>query len=426
MNTIDKIRQLWKIRDLRNAILFLMAMMVAYRIGAHIPIPGADLENLKAFFDSQDILGLISVFSGGSMATFSIVALGVGPYITSSIIFQLLAMVIPRLEEIQKDGPSGQQKINTWTRLLTVPLAALQSFSMITLLRSSQLQIIGDLSVIQYISIITTMTAGSIFLMWIGELITEKNIGNGISLLIFANIVERIPQIIQQAIVTFDASQVALWGAFLAIAIATVAGVVFVTEGQRNLPVVYAKRLRGGRMYGGVETHLPIRVNIAGVIPIIFAISIVLFPPMIAQFFIGAHTPWVASFATWVIAASKNQWLYAVTYFGLVFAFTYFYTAVVFHPDRVAENLQKQGGFIPGIRPGQPTVDYIQKTVNRIMPFGAFFLASVAVLPLALQGFTDTQFLAIGGTGLLIVVAVVLEMVNQIRSQMTMREYDAI
>ena len=423
---IEKIRQIWKIRDLRNSILVLLAMLVVFRIGSHIPVPGVDLANLKDFFKSNEVLGLISIFSGGSMATFSIVALGVGPYITSSIIFQLLAMVIPKLEEIQKDGPSGQAKISQWTRMLTVPLAALQSYSMIHLLRTSQRQIIGDLSVLDLVTTIVIMTAGTVFLMWLGELITERKIGNGISILIFANIVDRIPQALQQAIVTFDPTKIAIWVAFIAIAIATIAGVVFVTEGQRNLPVVYAKRLRGGRMMGGVETHLPLRVNMAGVIPIIFAISIVLFPPMIAQFFIHAKTAWVSSIANFVIVASQNQWLYALTYFGLVFAFTYFYTAVVFHPDRVAENLQKQGGFIPGIRPGQPTVDYIQKTVNRIMPFGAFFLASIAVLPLALQGFTDTQFLVIGGTGLLIVVAVVLEMVNQVRAQLVMREYESI
>ena len=423
---IEKIRQIWKIRDLRNSILVLLAMLVVFRIGSHIPVPGVDLANLKDFFKSNEVLGLISIFSGGSMATFSIVALGVGPYITSSIIFQLLAMVIPKLEEIQKDGPSGQAKISQWTRMLTVPLAALQSYSMIHLLRTSQRQIIGDLSVLDLVTTIVIMTAGTVFLMWLGELITERKIGNGISILIFANIVDRIPQALQQAIVTFDPTKIAIWVAFIAIAIATIAGVVFVTEGQRNLPVVYAKRLRGGRMMGGVETHLPLRVNMAGVIPIIFAISIVLFPPMIAQFFVHAKTAWVSSIANFVIVASQNQWLYALTYFGLVFAFTYFYTAVVFHPDRVAENLQKQGGFIPGIRPGQPTVDYIQKTVNRIMPFGAFFLASIAVLPLALQGFTDTQFLVIGGTGLLIVVAVVLEMVNQVRAQLVMREYESI
>jgi preprotein translocase subunit SecY len=423
---IDKVRQFWKVRDLRNSVLFLLAMLFIYRVAAHVPIPGVNVEALSDFFASNEVLGLISVFSGGSMATFSIVALGVGPYITSSIIFQLLAMIVPQIEALQKEGESGQAKINTWTRWLTVPLAMLQGYGMIHLLRSSGQGIIGELSIMQYVTTILTMTAGCVFLMWLGELISEKKIGNGISILIFANIVERLPQALQQAIVTYEPSMLIQWGAFALIAIAVIAGVVFITEGQRNLPVVYAKRLRGGRMFGGVETHLPLRVNMAGVIPIIFAISIVLFPPMIAQFFVSANSAWVAKTAEAVIVWSQNQWIYGISYFVLVFAFTYFYTAVVFHPDRVAENLQKQGGFIPGIRPGQPTADFIQKTVNRIMPIGAFFLAGIAVLPLALQGLTETSALVIGGTGLLIVVQVILEMVNQVKAQLTMREYDSI
>ncbi|MDD5251948.1 MAG: preprotein translocase subunit SecY [Patescibacteria group bacterium] len=422
----EKIRQIWKISDLRNSIIFVLAMLVAYRVAAHIPIPGVDVTALRDFFQSNQILGLINVFSGGAMDSFSVIGLGVGPYITASIIFQLLAMIVPKLEEMQKEGEQGQARINQYTRMLTVPLAALQGHAMIQILRQSQRQIIGDLTILQYAAILITMTCGTMFLMWIGELITERKIGNGVSILIFASIVSRVPTMIQQALVSYDASQIINWVAFAVIGVVTVAGVVFITEGQRNLPVTYARRLRGARLFGGMETHLPLRVNMAGVIPIIFAISIILLPPMVSQFFMQAKTAWIAASAQWVITTFNNQWVYGVSYFLLVFIFTYFYTAVVFHPDRVAENLQKQGGFIPGIRPGHPTSEYINRVVNRIIPAGAFFLAIIAVLPLAVQQITGTQNIVVGGTSLLIVVSVAIEIVNQVNAQMQMREYEAL
>lgn len=419
-------RQIWKTPDLRNNVLFVLAMLVVFRVAAHIPVPGVNPENLGKFFSSNAILGMLDVFSGGAMENFSVVALGVGPYITASIIFQLLAMIVPRLEEIQKEGESGQQRINQWTRLLTVPLAMLQAWSMISLLRQSQLGVVGDLSVFETAGLVLAMTAGTIFLMWIGELISERKIGNGISILIAAGIISRFPQIVQQAAVTFDVSQVFVVLAFAVMSILTVAGVVFVTEGQRNIPVVYAKRQRGMRMYGGMETFLPLRVNMAGVIPIIFAVSILLLPQMIAQFFVNAKTAWVATAAQQTIAFMQDNLVHGIAYFVLVFLFTYFYTAVVFHPDRVAENLQKQGGFVPGVRPGHPTAEYLTRVVNRIIPAGAFFLAAIAVLPLVMQEFTGSQSLVVGGTGLLIMVSVIIETVNQINSQITMREYESL
>lgn len=298
---------------------------------------------------------------------------------------------------------------------------------MISLLRSSQLNIIdAALTPMQYAGIMLTMTTGTLLLMWIGELISERKVGNGVSIIIFAGIIANLPTLLQQTIITFDSSQIITLAAFVVIAVVTVAGVVFITEGQRNVPVVYAKRMRGAKLFGGVETHLPLRVNMAGVIPIIFAISIILFPTMIGQFFVHAKTAWLASFAQHTISFFQNQLYYGIIYFLLVFLFTYFYTAVVFHPDRVAENLQKQGGFIPGIRPGRPTAEYIMKTVNRIIPAGAFFLAAIAVLPLALQQATGSTSLAIGGTSLLIVVSVVIEVKNQVNSQLTMREYESL
>lgn len=422
---LDKIVQIWKAKDLRNKILFILGMLVIFRFAAHIPIPGVNVAALKDFFSSNQVLGLLNVFSGGSMENFSIVMMGVAPYITASIIFQLLAMIIPKLEEMQKEE-SGRNKINMWTRWLTVPMAVLQSFGMITLLRRSSVDIVGEVSTLDFISMLVIITAGTIFLMWIGELITEKNVGNGISLLIFAGIVAGLPQAVQQIVVTFDPSQLFLLLGFTVIAVITVIGVVVITEGQRNIPVQYAKQIRGNRMYGGTSTHLPLRVNMAGVIPIIFAISVVLFPPMIAQFFIHARTAWIAKGAEWTIGIFNSQLVYGILYFLLVFAFTYFYTEVIFHPNQIAENLQKQGGFIPGIRPGRHTSEYLANTTHKIIFVGALFLGLIAILPLIMRYFTGIQSLAIGGTSLLIVVAVVIETVKQIESQLTMREYEGM
>lgn len=420
-----KIKQMWKIKDLRNSILFVAAMLAIFRLAAHIPVPGVNAEALRSLFASNQILGLMNIFSGGGMQNFSIVMMGIAPYITASIIFQLLGMIIPKIEEMQKEE-SGRQKINMWTRYSTVPLAAMQAYGMITLLQRSNQGILGDMNTFSFFTIILTITAGTVFLMWIGELISEKKIGNGISLLIFAGIVSALPQQIQQIALTYDQMQLFTIIGFVVIAVLTVVGVVIINEGQRNIPVQYARQIRGQRAFGGSSTHLPLRVNMAGVIPIIFAISVVLFPPMIAQFFINARTAWIANFAAKVIEIFNNQLIYGIIYFVLVFAFTFFYTEVVFHPDRIAENLQKQGGFIPGIRPGKPTADYLSYTAHRIIFFGALFLGLIAVLPLVMSAFSGYQALAIGGTSLLIVVSVVIEMVKQIEAQMTMREYDGL
>ncbi|MDO8667603.1 MAG: preprotein translocase subunit SecY [bacterium] len=421
----DKLIQIWKARDLRNSILFVLAMLAIFRVAAHIPVPGVDAQALKDFFSSNQILGLMNIFAGGGMQNFSIVMMGVGPYITSSIIFQLLAMIIPKLEEMNKEE-AGRHKVSMWTRWLTVPLAALESYGMITLLRRSSHLILGDIDAMSLITMITTITAGTVFLMWLGELMTEKKVGNGISLLIFAGIVSGLLQTAQQVIVTFDPSKLYVILGFLAIAIITIVGVVIINEGQRNVPVQYARQIRGNRMFGGTSTHLPLRVNMAGVIPIIFAISVVIFPPMIAQFFINARTEFLARAAAWTISFFQNQLVYAILYFLLVFAFTYFYTEVIFHPTQIAENLQKQGGFIPGIRPGRHTSEYLANTTHKIIFVGALFLGTIAILPLILRYFTDIQSLTIGGTSLLIVVSVVIETVKQVESQLTMREYEGM
>jgi len=421
----SKLSQIWKIPELRNNILFVLAMLVIFRLAAHIPVPGVNAAALRNLFASNQILGLMNLFSGGGMENFSIVMMGVAPYITSSIIFQLVGMIVPSVEEMQKEE-SGRQKINMWTRWLTVPLGLLQSYGMITLLRKSSAGILGDISALDLGIMILVITAGSIFLMWLGELITEKKVGNGISLLIFAGIVAGLPTMLQRFIVTFDSTQVLTVLVFALITLVTVVSIVIINEGQRNIPVQYARQVRGNQSFGGTNTHLPIRVNMAGVIPIIFAISVVLFPSMIAQFLIHAKTAWIANAASSTIALFNNQFFYGIVYFILVFAFTYFYTEVIFHPTQIAENLQKQGGFIPGIRPGVNTSDYLSSTAHKIILVGALFLGVVAVLPLVMRYFTGIQSLAIGGTSLLIVVAVVIESVKEIESQLTMREYDGI
>lgn len=422
---IDRLLQIWKARDLRNNILFVLVMLVIFRLAAHIPVPGVNAAALENIFSSNQMLGLLNLFSGGGMENFSIVMMGVAPYITSSIIFQLLGMIVPALEEMQKEE-SGRQKINMWTRWATVPLAMIQSYGMITLLRRSSANILGDISTFDFSIMILTITAGSIFLMWLGELITEKKVGNGISLLIFAGIIAGLPSAVRQIVVTFDQTQLFIMIGFVLVALVTIVGVVIINEGQRNIPVQYARQIRGSRAFGGTSTHLPLRVNMAGVIPIIFAISVVLFPSMIAQFLIHAKTAWIAAAAEQTIVLFNNQLVYGIVYFLLVFAFTYFYTEVVFHPDRIAENLQKQGGFIPGIRPGEHTSEYLSQTAHRIIFVGALFLGLIAVLPLVVQYFSGIQALAVGGTSLLIVVSVVIDMVKQIEAQLTMREYDGL
>ncbi len=419
----EKLQRIWTIKDIRNRILFVIGMLIIFRIAAHIPVPGINTAELKQFLASNQILGLLNIFSGGTIENFSIVMLGVGPYITASIIFQLLTMVVPALEELQKEGESGQKKITMYTRLASVPLAFLQGFGLIKLLSQSQFNIVGDISTWKFSAILITVTAGTTFLMWIGELITEKQVGNGISLLIFAGIVSALPSMIQNVVVNYNAADFYTYLLFALIAIVTIIGVVFITEGQRNIPIQHAKQIRPGRGGNASRSHLPLRVNMAGVIPIIFAVSIILFPTMIAQFFIN-RADILGRAAKFVADLFANQLFYGVLYFLLVLGFTFFYTTIVFKPEKIAENLQRQGGFIPGIRPGKQTEEYLTRTMNKLVLFGALFLAVIAVLPLILKAVTHSQSLGLGGTSLLIVVSVAIEITKQIESQLTMHEYD--
>ena len=420
---MDKILYIFKDPELRKKIFFVLGTLLIFRLAAVLPIPGVDTLRLKAFFEGNQFFGLLNIFSGGALDNLSVVMLGVGPYITASIIMQLLTMLIPRLKEIyHEEGEAGRQKFNQYSRLLTVPLAVVQGFGLLVLLERQG--VLGALSFPERLVNIAVVAAGSIFLMWLGELISEYGIGNGISILIFAGIVSGIPSAIQQTLFTFEPSQLPLYLGFLAAGIVIVAGVVIVTEGERPLPVSYAKRIRGNRVYGGVSTHLPLRVNQAGVIPIIFALSLLLFPQMVVNFLAQSSNPILQSASRAVLAFISSTWAYTASYFILVFLFTYFYTAVTFDPEQISSNLQKQGAFVPGIRPGRPTAEHLARILNRITLIGALFLGLIAVLPLVMQATTGIVALTIGGTGLLIVVSVVLETVKQVEAQLVMREYE--
>ncbi|MFH1611834.1 MAG: preprotein translocase subunit SecY [bacterium] len=425
MKWYQKVVQVFKIKDLRKKIFFVSIMLVIFRIVANVPLPTIDTSQLKQFFAGNQLFGLLNIFTGGALSNLSIGMLGMGPYITAVIIMELLTMIFPALEALYKEeGEAGRQKFNQYGRLLTIPLALLQGFAMLTLL--SRQNIIGHLSMFQWFTSLALVCAGAVFVMWLGELISEKGIGDGVSILILAGIVAHVPLSVKEIVVTYDPSKIPAYIAFLILALVITAGVVIINEGRRNIPVSYAKQVRGNKMYGGVSTYLPLNVNPAGVIPIIFALSIMLFPGMIASFLGTSSIGWLASFAQWVGALFQNQWFYGSIYFALVVLFTYFYTAVTFDPKNVAENLQKMGGFIPGIRPGQPTVDFLYHILNRVLLFGAVFLGTIAVLPSVVQGVTGVQAFGfvIGGTALLIIVAVVLDTLRQIESQLTMRDYE--
>jgi preprotein translocase subunit SecY len=426
---VDFFRQVVTTREVRRKLLIVLGLLVVFRLAAHIPVPGVDLAAVKQLFSDNQFLGLLNLFSGGGFSSFSIVLMGVAPYINASIMIQLLTVIVPKFEQLSKEGESGRAKLNQYTRYLTVPLAALQAFGMIQLLQGGAgggAQILPSLDLAHLIAIILIITAGSTLLMWLGELITEQGVGNGISLIIFVGIVAQLPTIAMQQFSTLEQAQLFSYVVFGVAAIVVISLVVLANEGQRQIPIQYARKVRGQILQGLSDTHLPVRVLTAGVIPIIFALSVMLLPEMLGNFFAGAKTPWVAASATWLRDAFQNQTLYATIYFVLVVGFTFFYTSVIFKPKDIAENIQKQGGFIPGIRPGTATESYLTRTINRITVPGAVFLGAIAVLPFVLQIFNlaPSANLAIGGTGLLIAVAVVLDTLRQIRAQLIMRRYD--
>ncbi|MBT3282652.1 preprotein translocase subunit SecY [bacterium] len=421
-NFLSKLSLVFKDATLRKRIIFVFAALAVFRLLAVIPIPGVDAFQLDQFFSGNQFLGLLNIFSGGGLSNLSIVMLGVAPYITSSIIMQLLTIMSPKLKAIyQEEGEAGRKKFSQYSRLITIPLAFMQGFAFLTLL--TRQGIVPDLGMFGLITNVLVIAAGSILLMWIGELISEFGIGNGVSLIIFAGIVAGLPSTLNQLIFTFDVSQIPLYLGFIVAGLLITAGVVVVTEAERPIPITYAKRVRGMKQYGGISTYLPLRVNQAGVIPIIFALSILLFPQMILNFVVNVDSQIIASISSFILRVLENGWIYGAIYFLLVFLFTYFYTAVTFDPDSIATNLQKSGAFVPGVRPGKTTSEYIGKILTRITLVGALFLGLIAVIPLGMQAITGVTALAIGGTALLIAVSVVIDLVRKIEAQISMREY---
>lgn len=420
---LQRIKFLFTDRSLRNRVLFVLGALAVFRILAVIPVPGVDAAQLQLFFANNQFFGLLNLFSGGGLSSLSIVMLGVAPYITASIIMQLLTMMIPSLKALyQEEGEIGRQKFSQYTRYLSVPMAVVQGISFLLILERQG--VITSLSPFQFAVNLTVITAGSILLMWIGELISEFGLGNGVSLIIFAGIVSRLPEQISQAVFSFDVSQLPVYLGFFAAAIAIIAAVVVVTEAERPVPVTYAKRVRGMKFVGGAgSTYLPLRLNQAGVIPIIFALSLLLIPQMFASFFQTSSNAMLQNISASILGAFQNLTIYGSLYFIFVFFFTYFYTAVTFDPNQISENLQKNGAFIPGVRPGQSTSDYLAKIITRITFVGALFLAIIAVLPIVMQSITGITSLALGGTALLIVVSVILDLSRRIDAQISIREY---
>jgi len=427
---LNKLVQVFKIKDLRKKIIFVLIVFAIFRLMASVPMPGINVDNLQNFFARFKMMGFVSILTGGALSRFSIIMLGLGPYITSVIILQLLTMIFPALERMYKEeGEAGKRKFNQYGRIMTIPLAFLQGYAMLSWLQRPPDPVISPpLGFLGTMTALLTITAGTVFLMWLGELITEKGIGNGVSLLIFAGIVASFPMSIYQAYsdISVDPSKITSYFLFFILALLIITGVVLITEARRNIAISYAKRVRGNKIYGGVSTYLPMNLNPAGVIPIIFAMSILLLPEMAANF-LGGAGGMMGNVAVSVASFLANPWVRGILYFLTVVLFTYFYTAVTFDPKSISENLQKMGGFVPGIRPGESTARFIKFVLNRVLLIGALFLATIAVMPSVVGGVTGVQnvfgFL-IGGTSILIVVSVVLETMKQINSQLQMREYD--
>ena len=418
----QKLTLLFSDSSLRNRLLFVLGVLLVFRVLAAVPIPGVDPTQLSLFFTNNQFFGLLNLFTGGGLSSLSIMMLGVGPYITASIVMQLLTLMSPRLKQMyQEEGEAGRAKFSQYSRYLTLPIAAVQGISFLILLERQG--VLPDLSALQLGINLAVIVAGSVLLMWLGELISEYGLGNGVSLVIFAGIVAGLPQQVSQALFTFETSQIPVYLAFIVAALAVVAAVVFITEAERPVPVTYAKRVRGMKFFGGASTYLPLRLNQAGVIPIIFALSFLLLPQMFASFFQTSSIGILATISGAILSGLNNLALYGALYFVLVFLFTYFYTAVTFDPKQIAENLQKNGAFIPGVRPGGSTEGYLGSVITRITFVGALFLGIIAVMPIVMQSITGIQTLALGGTAMLIVVTVILDLARRIDAQISIREY---
>lgn len=420
MNTIKAI---FGDRGLRNRIFFVIGILILTRILSVIPIPGIDASNLASYLQNNGFLGLLNIFAGGGISSFSIVMLGVGPYITASIIMQLLTVLSPRLKEMyQEEGDKGRRRFVQYGRLLTVPFALIQGFALITLL--ARKGVIPAMSPTAMLINLAIVTAGTVLMMWLGEQINERGIGNGVSLIIFAGIVSVLPQKFGQFFLTFDPSQIPMLVGLLVLSLIVIAGIVYVTEAERPLPVTYARQTRlGAGSTMGNSTYLPLRLNQAGVVPIIFAVSILLFPSLMGQLFATSSSDTLQSIARVLNSGLANPWIYGGLYFFLVVSFTYFYTAVMVDPEKMADNLQKSGAFIPGFRPGLATAEHIGYVLARVTLVGAVFLGVVAVLPVIVQGITGLSAIQVGGTSLLIAVSVILDLIKKVDAQLSMKEY---
>lgn len=420
---LSKVKLLVKDPQLKRKVLFTLFIFFVFRVFAFLPVPAIDLSKMQALFAQSQFLSLLDMFSGGTLINFSVMALGLGPYISASIIIQLMTAVVPQLERLSKEGEYGRHKINQYTRFLTVPLTIVQTIGISALLKNQK--IITHLSPIEFVSFVVTMVAGTFILMWFGELISEFGLGNGISILIFAGIVGRAPAVLAKTLTTFTPDMIFNVVIFLILAIAVIAAIVFINQAIRKIPVYYAKRIRGNRVYQGATNYLPLKLNQAGVIPIIFAVSFVLFPQLLGNFFIYVDNPTIANIAKFLVKLfAPSGFFYNFFYFILVIGFTYFYTVVVFSPQKISEEIQKHGGFIPGIRPGAATKQYLEKILYRITSVGALFLGTIAILPAIASTITGVTNLVIGGTGILIVVSVVLETFKTVESQLVMKNYD--
>ena len=427
METIRNVLNAFKLPDLRRKILFTLAMLVAYRFAAHVPVPGVNADALRQLFQTNQLLGLLDMLSGGAMSSFSVVANGVYPYITASIVMQLLQPLVPPLDRLAKEGEAGQAKLNQITHIVTVPLAALQAIAQINVFSRGTMPVIENFNLfsadtfLPSLATVATLTAGTMFAVWLGELITEQGVGNGISIIIFGGIVAQIPQRVAQDLRTNIPGLIA----FVIIGVVTVAAIVFIYEGQRRIPVQYGKRVRGTKIYGGQSTHIPLKVNSAGMIPLIFASSILIMPGVVASYFQYADNQAIANIAQGIVGVFDNEKIfYWMMYFVMVVGFTYFYTDVIFQQQNMPENLQKHGGFIPGIRPGARTAEYLNRVLRRITLAGALFLGMVAVLPFFASTLTPMQTMIVTSTGLLIVVGVVIDTMKQLEAQLLMRHYE--
>jgi len=419
---VRKLKMIVEDSTLRRRVLFVLGALVIFRLLANIPIPATAGQNLSALLANDQALGFLNIITGGGLSAVSIVMLGVGPYITASIIMQLLTMMSPKIKAMQsEDGEIGRRKMTQYSRLLTVPLALVQGYGLIAYLVNKGVLI--GLSPFDTLTNTVIVAAGSILLMWIGELISEFGIGNGVSLIIFAGIVSRIPATMGQLLYTFDMTQVPVYIAAFVATVLLIMAVVFMTEAERPVPITYAKQVRGGSGASSTMTYLPLRLNQAGVIPIIFALSILTIPTILANALSTMGNGTVQAIALFIQKFLANGWINGALYFTFVFVFTFFYTAVTFDPEAISNNLQKNGAFIPGIRPGASTAEYLSKILTRITLVGAVFLGAIAVLPLVMQNLTKIASLSIGGTALLIIVSVVLDLVKKIDAQITMREY---